>query len=98
MSTARHWIPVPPVRPMSLFIVHSDRLAALKKREGMCQESWQSISPSDVSEPHQQKNENENVNLSILFSKWSWKAYADSSMASIILMRLPKTHSSPVGL
>jgi hypothetical protein len=35
---------------MSLFIVHSDRLAALKKREGMCQESWRSISPSDVSE------------------------------------------------
>ena len=32
-SIARHWIPVPPVRPMSLLIVHSNRLVALKKRE-----------------------------------------------------------------
>jgi len=34
---ARHWIPVPPVQAMSLLIVHSNRLGALKKRESMCQ-------------------------------------------------------------
>src|SRR4029077_5538079 len=34
------------------------------------------------------------LKLSILSSKSSWKAYADSLMATIISTRLPKTHSS----
>jgi len=37
MSMAWDWIPVPPVRLMSLLIVHSNRLAALKKHEQMYQ-------------------------------------------------------------
>ena len=45
MCIARYCIPVPSVRPMSLLIVHSNRLAARKKREPDVPESRRSISP-----------------------------------------------------